>query len=326
MDGPPCTSATVPTAAASRRSRPARRWPGRPGGWRRASRLGPRRGPCAQGRELAGPLVTELAHDGDPGGDRGDRADRDAARGGDRQPGQHLQPRGGGDRRRGDRGRRAAAGPGARGGHRAVLPFLARRACGSCRLGSASRPGWSARPRWPSTGCAERGRAAGMSAIVRRRGVSGRLIVCPTPIGNLEDITLRVLAALREADLVACEDTRRTRILLDRYGVSGQARQLPRAQRARARRRAGGPDARRARWSRWCPTPGCRWSPTPAGAGAGLRGRRAGRGGAARAVGGAERAGGQRTAGRALAVRRLSAAQAWRPRARVRIAGDAGGV
>jgi 16S rRNA (cytidine1402-2'-O)-methyltransferase len=51
--------------------------------------------------------------------------------------------------------------------------------------------------------------------------VSGRLIVCPTPIGNLEDVTLRVLAALREADVVACEDTRRTRVLLDRYGVSG---------------------------------------------------------------------------------------------------------
>ncbi|WP_372791415.1 16S rRNA (cytidine(1402)-2'-O)-methyltransferase [Paraconexibacter sp.] len=48
---------------------------------------------------------------------------------------------------------------------------------------------------------------------------SGRLIVCPTPIGNLEDVTLRVLSALRDADVVACEDTRRTRILLDRYGV-----------------------------------------------------------------------------------------------------------
>jgi 16S rRNA (cytidine1402-2'-O)-methyltransferase len=48
----------------------------------------------------------------------------------------------------------------------------------------------------------------------------GRLVVCPTPIGNLEDVTLRVLAALREADVVACEDTRRTRVLLDRYGVS----------------------------------------------------------------------------------------------------------
>src|SRR6201993_617103 len=52
--------------------------------------------------------------------------------------------------------------------------------------------------------------------------MAGRLIVCPTPIGNLEDVTLRVLAALREADIVACEDTRRSRVLLDRYGVGGQ--------------------------------------------------------------------------------------------------------
>jgi 16S rRNA (cytidine1402-2'-O)-methyltransferase len=49
--------------------------------------------------------------------------------------------------------------------------------------------------------------------------MSGRLVVCPTPIGNLEDVTLRVLSALRDADVVACEDTRRTRVLLDRYGV-----------------------------------------------------------------------------------------------------------
>lgn len=48
------------------------------------------------------------------------------------------------------------------------------------------------------------------------------LVVCPTPIGNLEDVTLRVLAALREADVVACEDTRRTRTLLDRYGVTAR--------------------------------------------------------------------------------------------------------
>jgi 16S rRNA (cytidine1402-2'-O)-methyltransferase len=48
----------------------------------------------------------------------------------------------------------------------------------------------------------------------------GRLVVCPTPIGNMEDITLRVLAALREADVIAAEDTRHTRSLLDRYGVS----------------------------------------------------------------------------------------------------------
>jgi 16S rRNA (cytidine1402-2'-O)-methyltransferase len=51
---------------------------------------------------------------------------------------------------------------------------------------------------------------------------AGRLVVCPTPIGNLEDVTLRVLAALREADVVACEDTRRTKVLLDRYGVTAK--------------------------------------------------------------------------------------------------------
>ncbi|HEU4976561.1 MAG TPA: 16S rRNA (cytidine(1402)-2'-O)-methyltransferase [Baekduia sp.] len=52
--------------------------------------------------------------------------------------------------------------------------------------------------------------------------MSGRLVVCPTPIGNLEDVTLRVLSALRDADMVACEDTRRTRVLLDRYGVKAR--------------------------------------------------------------------------------------------------------
>lgn len=50
----------------------------------------------------------------------------------------------------------------------------------------------------------------------------GRLVVCPTPIGNLEDITLRVLGALREADVVACEDTRHTRTLLARHAITAQ--------------------------------------------------------------------------------------------------------
>jgi len=47
------------------------------------------------------------------------------------------------------------------------------------------------------------------------------LAVCATPIGNLEDVTLRVLAELREADVVLCEDTRHTRGLLERHGLGG---------------------------------------------------------------------------------------------------------
>lgn len=66
---------------------------------------------------------------------------------------------------------------------------------------------------------------------------AGRLVVCPTPIGNLDDITARVVEALRGADVIACEDTRTTGVLCDRHGIDtprvrcdehGERRAVPR--------------------------------------------------------------------------------------------------
>jgi 16S rRNA (cytidine1402-2'-O)-methyltransferase len=76
-------------------------------------------------------------------------------------------------------------------------------------------------------------------------GAEGRLLVCATPIGNLEDVTLRVLATLREADIVACEDTRHTKVLLDRHGITAKLvsyhehNERARAEELVARMRAG---------------------------------------------------------------------------------------
>jgi 16S rRNA (cytidine1402-2'-O)-methyltransferase len=81
--------------------------------------------------------------------------------------------------------------------------------------------------------------------MTRTEAPVGRLLVCATPIGNLEDVTLRVLRALGEADLLACEDTRHTKVLLDRYDIRAQLvsfhehNERPRAAELAARMRAG---------------------------------------------------------------------------------------
>jgi 16S rRNA (cytidine1402-2'-O)-methyltransferase len=54
----------------------------------------------------------------------------------------------------------------------------------------------------------------------------GKLSIVGTPIGNLEDITLRALRTLKEADAIYCEDTRVTRKLLDRYEIKTPLRRL----------------------------------------------------------------------------------------------------
>jgi len=62
--------------------------------------------------------------------------------------------------------------------------------------------------------------------------VAGKLVLCPTPVGNLEDITLRVLRVLRECDAIFAEDTRVTQKLLSHFDIHTPLKSFPPGARA----------------------------------------------------------------------------------------------
>ena len=148
-------------------------------------------------------------------------------------------------------------------------------------------------------------------AEIAARPLKPALYLVATPIGNLGDITLRALETLAAADMVACEDTRVTRVLLDRYGI----RQRPTAYHehnadeagprliealASGKKRGAGVRCRHAAGLR-SRLPPCR---------TGARGRHSRRADP-RGVGSAGSVDGVRAALRRLSVRRLPAGKGW---------------
>jgi 16S rRNA (cytidine1402-2'-O)-methyltransferase len=95
---------------------------------------------------------------------------------------------------------------------------------------------------------------------IAARPLPPALYLVATPIGNLGDITIRALETLAAADVLACEDTRVTRVLLDRYGIRQKAVAYHEHNAAEAGPRLIAAIEAGSLW-RWCRTRARRWCP-----------------------------------------------------------------